>query len=209
MSFNNSKAVEIYAKKNRLFPSEEAIFSKYLVEPMTVLDLGCGTGRTTRPLADMGHRVTGVDVAPLMIEKARHMHPQIEFSVMDATRLRFCDALFDCVVFSFNGLDCLYPLAERLRALREIRRVLKPGGLLVYSSHKVESLLSYRALRRIRLYEYPYFRERTVYGDLVLFYGTLGGNTRQLKATGFTVLETVDIDERSWRYYVCVKEGDE
>ena len=208
MSFNNDKAVDIYAKKTQLFPSEEAIFAKYLAEPMTVLDLGCGAGRTTRPLADMGHKVTGVDVAPLMVEKARQMHPHIDFAVMNAARLRFCDALFDSVVFSFNGLDCLYPVEERFRALREIRRVLKRGGLLIYSSHKIESLLSYRALRRIRLYEYPYFRERTVYGDLVLFYGTLRTNTRQLKATGFTVLETVDIDERSWRYYVCVKEGD-
>ena len=201
--------MEIYAKKTRLFPSEAAIFSKYLVEPMDVLDLGCGTGRTARPLADMGHRVTGVDVAPLMVERARQMHLDIEFSVMDATRLRFCDAMFGCVIFSFNGLDCLYPVSERLRALREIRRVLRSGGLLIYSSHKIESLLSWRALRRIRLHDYPYFRERTVYGDLILFYGTQRENLRQLKEIGFKVLETLDIDGRSWRYYVCKKEGDE
>lgn len=178
---------------------------KYLSTPRTILDMGCGTGRTTTHLKTIGHTLIGVDVAPNMICAARDKHPDIDFMVGDASDIRFRDGYFDAVLFSFNGLDCLYPYKNRVKAMNEINRVLKPDGLFIYSSHKIEAMLSWRAAKRIRLYDYPYFKEHTVYGDLILYYGTDKANRLQQAKTGYRLLETVDYKKHSWRYYVCQK----
>lgn len=205
--FDTDRSVEIYARKEHLFAEEKYIFNEYLADnKYMILDLGCGTGRTTRHLTDMGHNVVGVDIAPNMIKEAKRLHPDIPFVYGDAKNLiTHSDESYDVVLFSFNGLDYLYPIKNRLLALSEIRRVLKPGGLFIYSSHKLEALLSYRAFRRIKLHSYPYFKERTVYGYLILYYGTEKDNLHQLDQVGFTVLSTEDHNQHSWRYYVCQK----
>jgi len=100
-----------------------------------ILDIGCGTGRTTKHLNQAGYDVVGVDYAPEMIRVANKKYPDIEFDVMNARRLEFDDELFDVVLFSFNGLDCIYPESGRWEAFEEMKRVLKPGGKLILSSH--------------------------------------------------------------------------
>jgi len=131
LSFDNPKAVEIYTKKTELFPIEEKLFHEHLSNPQRILDIGCGTGRTTTYLNLMGHHVTGIDIAKLMIEKARSIHPDIDYRVMDATNLEFEDRSFDAALFSFNGLDCLYPVSKRTEALKEVHRVLRNGGVFI------------------------------------------------------------------------------
>ena len=206
MSFDNPKAVEIYTKKTELFPIEEKLFNEHLSNPQRVLDLGCGTGRTTAYLHIMDHQVTGVDIAKLMIQKARTIHPDIDYRVMDAANLDFKSCSFDAVLFSFNGLDCLYPVSQRTEALNEIHRVLRNGGVFIYSSHDIDAVrLNWRTLTRIRNYQYPYKRERTVYGDLILFYGSRETNILQLREAGFTDIEYYPLDGRTWRYYTCKK----
>ena len=206
MSFDNPKAVEIYTKKTELFPIEEKLFHEHLSNPQRILDIGCGTGRTTTYLNLMGHHVTGIDIAKLMIEKARSIHPDIDYRVMDATNLEFEDRSFDAALFSFNGLDCLYPVSKRTEALKEVHRVLRNGGVFIYSSHDIDAVrLTWRTLTRIRNYQHPYKKERTVYGDLILFYGSRETNILQLKAAGFTDIEYYPLDGRTWRYYRCTK----
>ena len=53
----------------------------------------------------------------------------------DASNLGLKDNSFDVVIFSFNGIDYIYPYIKRLAALKEIRRVLKTNGLFIFSSH--------------------------------------------------------------------------
>src|SRR6266487_5880050 len=64
--------------------------------PRRVLDVGCGTGFLALRLAELGHTVTGIDLAPKMIEQARRKAEQadlqIEFRVRDAAALDFSDA---------------------------------------------------------------------------------------------------------------------
>ena len=106
LSFDSKKAVEVYTKKTELFPIEKQIFEEYLSDKsLHILDLGCGTGRTTKPLDEMGHTVFGVDISPKMISKAKELHPGIWFEVGTATSLDFKSNLFDVILFSFNGLD--------------------------------------------------------------------------------------------------------
>ena len=207
MSFNNQKAVEIYTAKTELFPIEETLFKKHLTTPQRILDLGCGTGRTTRHLKDMGHKVIGVDIAPQMIQQAEALHPDIPFQVGDATQLNHPDEYFDSVLFSFNGLDYIYPETDRIQALQEINRVLKHGGLFLFSSHDYNGIkrITLRRIRKIRHHEGYFYREKTVYGTLITYYGTVARNIRHLRCKGFDKVWYSSLDGRTWRYYKCVK----
>lgn len=114
---------------------EEDAVVRSFAKGMRVLDLGCGYGRTTVTLRKLGYEVVGADIVPRMIEGARVAHPDIEYRVMDACALDCSDRSFDCVLFSFNGIDCILPESRRLLAMKEILRVLKPGGRVILSSH--------------------------------------------------------------------------
>ncbi len=202
-SIIKQETVKNYAEEASLFPLEEGIFREYLSPPGRLLDLGCGAGRTTRPLKDLGHHVVGVDNNSDIVERARNLHPDIEFKVGDATGLDFEDKTFDHVHFSINGLDRLYPMQSRMDALSEIHRVLRPGGTFIYISHDRNSLFD-PVLRRdmmIKYYDGPYHTER----NQVTYYGTPKNNLSQLRKTGFNGFIALPQEGASWRYYVTWK----
>ncbi|MEV0396985.1 class I SAM-dependent methyltransferase [Polymorphospora rubra] len=95
-----------------------------------VLDLGCGCGvPVARTLADAGHRVTGVDLSEVQIDRARRLVPHATFLHGDATQIAFPDRTFDAVV-------CLYalihlPIDAQPRLLHRIASWLRPGGLFL------------------------------------------------------------------------------
>jgi SAM-dependent methyltransferase len=101
----------------------------------------------------MGAQVIGVDMAANLVEAARRRFPEIDFRVGDATALDFPDGSFNVVLVSFNSFDCLYPKEMRLQSLREVWRVLRPQGWLVFSHHSSAALLFgwYRFLRPAKL----------------------------------------------------------
>jgi SAM-dependent methyltransferase len=137
-TFSSSEANNLYIDRatDGLFLQEQKAIERYFSKPdARVLDLGCGTGRVTHRLSEMGYDVIGVDPSDSMIDVATSVHPQIDFVVGDGTDLHFQDDAFDYVLFSYYGLDYIYPEEQRIRALREIYRVLKPGGIFVFSSH--------------------------------------------------------------------------
>jgi demethylmenaquinone methyltransferase/2-methoxy-6-polyprenyl-1,4-benzoquinol methylase len=93
----------------------------------SALDVACGSGKLTAVLAGIagdGGRVVGLDFSPQMLEIARRDHPGIEFLEGDALRLPFEDAGFDASTIAFG----LRNLSDPVRGLREMKRVLKPGG---------------------------------------------------------------------------------
>ncbi len=127
-----------YARLHDLFPIEKKCLQRYFPKPPArVLDLGCGTGRTTEHLCRLNYDVVAVDITAAMIEYARNKIPGADFRVMDATCLDLRSESFDAVWFSFNGLDSIYPLQKRTAAIKEIRRVLKPGGIFLFSAHNI------------------------------------------------------------------------
>jgi ubiquinone/menaquinone biosynthesis C-methylase UbiE len=103
--------------------------------PARVIDLGCGAGRTTIALSERGYDVLGIDLATALLAVARERYPSIDFAEMDAAALQAPDASFDAALFSYNGIDCIYPLSARRACLREVHRVLRPGGVFILSSH--------------------------------------------------------------------------
>jgi demethylmenaquinone methyltransferase / 2-methoxy-6-polyprenyl-1,4-benzoquinol methylase len=92
-----------------------------------VLDIAAGTGTSSEPLADAGVRVVPADFSLGMLQVGRRRRPDLAFTAADAMRLPFADASFDAVTMSFG----LRNVADPATALREFRRVTRPGGRLV------------------------------------------------------------------------------
>jgi glycogen(starch) synthase len=96
-------------------------------EPMRLLDVGCGPGRLTAPLAAR-HAMTGCDISPAMLEEARRRCPEgVTLVEADARRLPFADGEFDGLL----ALDLLTHLPDLDAGLAELARVVRPGGPLV------------------------------------------------------------------------------
>lgn len=91
------------------------------------LDLACGTGDIAREMASRGASVTGLDVTYRMLQLARGKTSAVDFVCGDMTCLPFHAAQFDIVSTGYG----LRNVPDLSMALREILRVLKPGGLVV------------------------------------------------------------------------------
>jgi ubiquinone/menaquinone biosynthesis C-methylase UbiE len=106
------------------------MLSAHLKAGMSVLELGCGTGYFTRELARTGADIVAIDVSPELLEIARSncSAPNVRYEIQNAYRLSYPDAVFDSVV----GSSVLHHL-EIDPALREIYRVLKPGGKIFFT----------------------------------------------------------------------------
>jgi SAM-dependent methyltransferase len=140
--YNKSDVASHYAVLNYLTPCEQLLFDLYVKPGMTVLDLGVGGGRTTHYLSRSASRYVGVDYASEMIRMCRGKYPELEFIEAEASDLSaFESSSFDAVVIAFNGLDYVIPDERRARCCKECHRVLKPGGVLLFSSHNPRSIV--------------------------------------------------------------------
>ncbi|HMM82828.1 MAG TPA: bifunctional demethylmenaquinone methyltransferase/2-methoxy-6-polyprenyl-1,4-benzoquinol methylase UbiE [Terrimesophilobacter sp.] len=92
-----------------------------------VLDIAAGTGTSSAAIARSGAEVVAVDFSPGMIEVGRARHPKIEFVEADAMALPFKANEFDAVTISFG----LRNVEDPRVALKEMYRVVKPGGRIV------------------------------------------------------------------------------
>ena len=98
-----------------------------------ICDLGCGPGQIARYLHRQGKDVLGVDLSPRMIAEAQRLNPDIHFHQGDMLALPDADN-------SWGGIAAFYciihiPRERIVDALREMKRVLKPGGVLLVTFH--------------------------------------------------------------------------
>ncbi len=198
-----------FTKEVGLWESERAVFEQYLNQSDHILDLGCGTGRTTFPLFKMGYTsIIGVDLTPEMIQKANELNAffetNISFKEGDATQLPFLNHSFDAVIFSFNGLMSIPQYSNRSKALKEIYRVLKNNGTFIFTTHdraaeeqfftfwKEEQIRWEKSEQNPQLYEFgdlivPSKNERS---DIFIHIPSQEEVTLQLQENGFEMLET-------------------
>jgi ubiquinone biosynthesis O-methyltransferase len=103
-------------------------------KPSKILDVGCGDGALTYLMSMDGPKVVGIDTSPLAISYARQMtrslNSQLEFVVGSALQIPFGDAAFDIV----TAIDIIEHMDKPDDMIKECRRAVKPGGLVVLST---------------------------------------------------------------------------
>jgi len=155
-----------------------------LPEGARVLDAGCGTGHQVADLVEAGFSAVGVEPAAEMRTRAEALNPGVEVVDGSITDLPFGDASFDAVI----ALEVLryLPRSDNLAAYREMRRILRPGGLLF------ATMVNRWAIDGYALWEaVASRRSRTVDGPTRAHceFVTPGGARRDLLAHGFRDVE--------------------
>lgn len=142
IGYNKQEVVEYYVGETKLQKVEQVLFESVEdLKTKSLLDIGIGAGKTTHFFESRAGDYYGIDYASAMIDASKLKFPALNkenrLRVGDVRDLSdFKDNTFDLVIFSFNGLDHI-DIDERIIALKEMHRVLKPNGELIFSSHNL------------------------------------------------------------------------
>lgn len=143
-SYATAASLEIYRKRidNGLRTWEITLVQHHFPACGRVLTVGCGAGRETFALEHLGYNVVGVDISLPLLQIAREVRSQrhhcSSFSLVDGETLPFADGVFDVVTLWAQMLDNMPFGSERIVMMREVRRVLRIGGIATYSVHDDE-----------------------------------------------------------------------
>ena len=142
---------ERFIPKHMSLDAEIEHFHRYfaaqtLVQGKNILDAACGTGYGSKILAEKATHVYGLDLSPEAVEyaKANYNGENITYQVGSIAELPFADGLFDVVV-SFETIEHVDQTIQKL-FLQEIKRVLKPDGLLIMSTPNKKTFTDDRGL---------------------------------------------------------------
>ena len=118
--------------EQRMRPWREKLWAQ--VPPVRVLEVGVGTGKNFE-YHPRDARMTGIDFSPRMLERARQRAAQLEDPIellqMDAQAMEFPDGSFDAAV----ATCVFYSVPDPMQGLREVKRVVKPGGRVFLMEH--------------------------------------------------------------------------
>lgn len=125
-----------YTKRFNLF--------KRLIKPKhkKLLEIGCGDGEFTKRIVKLPISITAIDVTPGVILRAKSNIKNVSFRVMDTEKLSFKSDSFDVVC----GISILHHVNQK-KALKEIIRVLKPGGIIFFSEPNLINPQTFVSLR--------------------------------------------------------------
>jgi 2-polyprenyl-3-methyl-5-hydroxy-6-metoxy-1,4-benzoquinol methylase len=129
--FEKKISNEIYSGGNESERTSKIFMRNYLLDskPLLILDIGCGTGLNAGILKKMGHDIKGIDVSEAGVDK--FVSEGFEGKVADASEsIPYEDETFDLVYAS----EIIEHVADTESLLREINRVLKPGGAVLLST---------------------------------------------------------------------------
>lgn len=177
-------------------PLDRELLSRLVAEVGTlgpICDLGCGPGQIARYLHDQGAQAVGIDLSPGMVAEAQRLNPDIPFWPDNMLGLQVADD-------SWGGIAAFYsiihiPRDQVVDALREMRRVLRPNGLLLLAFH--------RGTETIHADD---FFELPVSLDFLFF--EAAEMEGYLSAAGFEVVEIIerppypDVEHQSHRVYI-------
>lgn len=123
----------VAGEKEFRHPFNAQLLGRYVSTDERVLDLGCGAGRVTAELAEHGWtNVVGADTARGMVALGQERHPELDIWLLEPGPLPFADSEFGAVLL-FSVLTCIPGDQDEEDLMREVVRVLAPGGILYLS----------------------------------------------------------------------------
>lgn len=122
--------VDDYTRSRSFIPEDIINLANYAVTGDRILDSGCASGRLYETLSQKGINYFGVDLSEKMIERAIADHPTGCFQVADSRFLPFPENHFD-KIYSISVIHNIPSEEFRQQYLKELKRVLKPGGSLI------------------------------------------------------------------------------
>lgn len=141
-------------------------FSQYVGKEDLILDVGCGYGRTLNLLHENGYRnLIGIDFSDKMIERGLSQYPHLDLRIMKEKTIPMEDSSCDAVIL-FAVLTCIIDDQEQTALLKEIKRVLKPYGIIYINDFLLND--DERNLTR-----YELFKDKYQYGVFELPEGAL------------------------------------
>jgi ubiquinone/menaquinone biosynthesis C-methylase UbiE len=174
----NSKEMWDTGSRSTIIP----FFQTFVKQGAFVLDVGCGDGYGTYKLSQAGYIACGVDLSEQMVQmgKDRGENETLSFVQGDLTNLPFSDQAYDAVL-AVNSLEWT---EQPLRALEEMKRVLKPNGMACVA------ILGPTAAPRMNSY-------RRLYGEHVICNTMMPWEFEKLaKENGFFVLDGIGVYKR-------------
>jgi ubiquinone/menaquinone biosynthesis C-methylase UbiE len=132
-------SVKHYSLNTDLTKSEAAALSTVTnAKDKPILDLGVGAGRTVNALRKISEDYVGIDYVADMVDECRRKYPGVRFEQGDARKLtKFQDNTFHIVMFSKNGIS-MVSHEGRIEILKEVFRVLAPGGAFLFSTYNLD-----------------------------------------------------------------------
>lgn len=122
--------------KKGLWKSEEYAINKYFNKTDKIIDIGCGAGRTTIALYNLGYKkIQGFDLSETLINAARKFAEQrnlpIQFDVLNMMSTHYENQEFDVAFLSDCALICIPGRSNRALALKETSKIVKPNGFII------------------------------------------------------------------------------
>lgn len=138
----------VAAKKAFTHPIPWQAFGKYVPPDSQILDYGCGYGRSCAELMKKGYsNVIGTDFSSEMIRRGRSMYPELNLQHIDNSTLPFPDhSFFACTLLAV--LTCIPTDAGQQEMIKDLYRILKPGGIFLLSDYIIQE--DDRNLKRYR-----------------------------------------------------------
>lgn len=119
-------------KKKMHTQKELSYLIKFLDKKDKILDVGCGYGRFTIPLAKKGYSIEGIDITPALIDKAKRDAKKekmnISFKIGDMRKLPYKNNSFNKIICMWSVFIELHKKKDQLKAIKEMKRVLIPKG---------------------------------------------------------------------------------
>jgi SAM-dependent methyltransferase len=148
-------------------PFQMDIFKKYVNINARILDIGCGYGRTLKELYDNGYEnCIGTDFSEKMIERGKNLYPNLSFEIMEKGKTKYCENTFDAIIL-LAVLTCIITDDEQIELLNEIKRILKPDGIIY-----INDFLLNNDKRNVKRYE-EYKQKYKKYGIFELPEGVI------------------------------------
>jgi ubiquinone/menaquinone biosynthesis C-methylase UbiE len=139
-AMKSTKTVKHYVQADYLTSGEKKLFDSVKDEASgrTILDIGVGGGRTISYLTAISEEYTAIDYVEEMVKVTKKRFPDKKVLHADARDMSiFPDKSFYMIVFSNAGIDMVDEI-DRIKILNEVKRLLQPGGVFLFSTHNLD-----------------------------------------------------------------------